>query len=676
MVAMTNQTASIIIHAPDPNGVYDLFATTNLLPSVPGLNATNWIWVMRCDPGQTNLIVTNLTFDICFFRAATTNDTDGDGLTDAYEHLVSHTDPNNPDTDGDGISDYQELLLGTDPNNAYSQDPTHTYNDAQWAFTAVTGETGKYASITLSTNFSYYDPDANFSYCYFYISGTSPYDQYNIYIQTPSIDPADTNLVWQDMFYDFGYQDFGFDDSGNHWFLTGWFGDVVDNPPKFAALDSQDRDMDGLQDGYEVMSTHTSVGIASSATNGIADGDNDIAGDGISSVRKWQIGLDPLVPVHTNDAGGLGMPDWVTNYISFWWGSSVAGPWDDADGDGVPNIVELEIGTDPTWQDFWGYSQPPNDESQQFVSLQYNNIPYNDDEGPYYTTSSNSNLRFRANDATQAHGNKYFPTAGVTAGPLGAGCLMTIDNTGGGSGTANVDLEIWPLDLAYGVSAPFVDDADETQNEFQKPDPEDGELYKSILVSSTDFAAHTWAEVKDEVIEGLSSKTLEYVQATSMLKVQLQVRQIQTLQYAKINGANGAGIDLMIQKRASIIHTEMTKITAINLQYLKRFPDLNWLGRCLKAGGFFADGFTLANDDLPNLLESYRGYAADVRNHQDTAGPALFSSWIQQTMIDTINGVTLFLFIPGIEYLEIELSPDVPIFDPNPLGWYDGGSGD
>ncbi len=132
----------------------------------------------------------------------------------------------------------------------------------------------------------------------------------------------------------------------------------------------------------------------------------------------------------------------------------------------------------------------------------------------------------------------------------------------------------------------------------------------------------------------------------------------------------------MIQKRASIIHTEMTKITAINLQYLKRFPDLNWLGRCLKAGGFFADGFTLANDDLPNLLESYRGYAADVRNHQDTAGPALFSSWIQQTMIDTINGVTLFLFIPGIEYLEIELSPDVPIFDPNPLGWYDGGSGD
>jgi hypothetical protein len=42
-------------------------------------------------------------------------DSDFDGLTDAYEKLVSHTDPTNPDTDGDGLSDYYELLNNLSP---------------------------------------------------------------------------------------------------------------------------------------------------------------------------------------------------------------------------------------------------------------------------------------------------------------------------------------------------------------------------------------------------------------------------------------------------------------------------------------------------------------------------------------------------------------------------------
>ncbi len=44
-------------------------------------------------------------------------DTDGDGVTDEQE-ILNGTDPNNADTDGDGVSDAEELELGTDPNNA------------------------------------------------------------------------------------------------------------------------------------------------------------------------------------------------------------------------------------------------------------------------------------------------------------------------------------------------------------------------------------------------------------------------------------------------------------------------------------------------------------------------------------------------------------------------------
>ena len=44
-----------------------------------------------------------------------TPDTDGDGLTDAMELLVTHTDTHRKDTDGDGVGDLEEFLAGSDP---------------------------------------------------------------------------------------------------------------------------------------------------------------------------------------------------------------------------------------------------------------------------------------------------------------------------------------------------------------------------------------------------------------------------------------------------------------------------------------------------------------------------------------------------------------------------------
>ncbi len=116
ITAKTNEWGYFLIHTPETNTFFDLYGTTNLSPNVPGLNQTNWLWILRTSSGYTNLSLTNLmSSDQGFFQLGTMLDSDGDGLTDAFENLVSHTDRFNPDTDGDGISDYDESWSGSSP---------------------------------------------------------------------------------------------------------------------------------------------------------------------------------------------------------------------------------------------------------------------------------------------------------------------------------------------------------------------------------------------------------------------------------------------------------------------------------------------------------------------------------------------------------------------------------
>ena len=131
-VQMTNTTVSLTIHPPwnVTNGVYDLFYTTDLAPP------STWAWLLRCAPGQTNLTVIGLTDPQGFFILGLTNDTDGDGLTDAYEKLVSHTSPTNSISNLDGILDGWEVLLGLNPqlNNTAtaSERANYGYTGADW----------------------------------------------------------------------------------------------------------------------------------------------------------------------------------------------------------------------------------------------------------------------------------------------------------------------------------------------------------------------------------------------------------------------------------------------------------------------------------------------------------------------------------------------------------------
>jgi hypothetical protein len=645
IISKTNDTAHLVILTSDPDGIYDLFMTTNLSKNVAGLNQTNWVWLFRSSPGETNLVVTNLWHAEAYFQLGTMADCDNDGLTDACEHLVRHTSESLPDTDGDGLSDGLESELSFSPLNPYSQDQTQTFKDGKWLLTARNGQTGTSAGVSLEN--SIYDPVNDITFLLFAVTGVTNTDQHHIYVRTPSLDATDTNLVWQDMFFNFGFTDWSFDpNTGTHWYETAWFGNATNLI--FAALDSKDRDSDGLQDGYELYSTLTIVGCASSDANGVTDGDREQFDDGLSFAQKWQYGLHPLVAANPQDTVGDYMPDWFRDYTTIWYGSAAAAPWADADGDNMPNLVEHELGSDPTIDDNWGWLPPPPGD-HEFASLEFSMF-HGDGEGPYYL------------DGTNAHGNEFFTFGGFSAGPLGLACGMVVLTTNG-PGVAQLHFEILPLDLGYTTWAPFTDDGDPAQGELQRPDPIDADFYRSILFQATQVANGTWTEINETVLEALSAKTLEYIHAVSMIRIHRECRKIQYYQYLLAQGANSQAILMRIRKSVSLLHTEKTIITAVEVRYATHYPNLDWLGRSVRCAGFVACGASWYYN-WPSLLQNWRDYRADVRNHRNWGAADILSSQIQSMLQD----------LPGLRaWLAIGLNPTIPIFSLNgPLGWYDG----
>jgi hypothetical protein len=116
---VTNGTVSLAFTiAGGSNGwPYDVFATAGLV----GQSITNaqWAWMgqgYQC----TRYLLTNLPASPALLILGTPQDSDQDGLTDAYELLVSHTNPHKADSSGDGMLDGWKVLWGLNPsiNNA------------------------------------------------------------------------------------------------------------------------------------------------------------------------------------------------------------------------------------------------------------------------------------------------------------------------------------------------------------------------------------------------------------------------------------------------------------------------------------------------------------------------------------------------------------------------------
>ncbi len=97
----TNNTIALTIQTPTTNVSYDLFGTTNLVDlAPPSFSRTNWAWLTRARGGSTNFSWGQTNWCERYFQLGTMQDSDHDGLSDAYENLVSHTRTNDANLPG------------------------------------------------------------------------------------------------------------------------------------------------------------------------------------------------------------------------------------------------------------------------------------------------------------------------------------------------------------------------------------------------------------------------------------------------------------------------------------------------------------------------------------------------------------------------------------------------
>ena len=135
------------------NGLlYDVFTTTNL--SGDSITNSQWTWLEQ-GPTCSTYQYTNQPAMNAFYVAGTPLDSDGDGLTDAFENLVSKTSPSLADTDGDGLPDGWEHGHGLNPlvdDSAQSGSRANYAYDAAGRLRQVSGSRGKSIAV---------DPEGN-----------------------------------------------------------------------------------------------------------------------------------------------------------------------------------------------------------------------------------------------------------------------------------------------------------------------------------------------------------------------------------------------------------------------------------------------------------------------------------------------------------------------------------
>ncbi len=114
LTGATNGIVTLLLHAPDA-APYDLYRT--FLLHGDSVKDCDWQWMARGTNSQS-VAITNGACRQAFYVLGTTNDTDADGLTDAYELLVTKTSPTNSHSVNALFTDAQmENVLVNDRRN-------------------------------------------------------------------------------------------------------------------------------------------------------------------------------------------------------------------------------------------------------------------------------------------------------------------------------------------------------------------------------------------------------------------------------------------------------------------------------------------------------------------------------------------------------------------------------
>jgi hypothetical protein len=416
---------------------------------------------------------------------------------------------------------------------------------------------------------------------------------------------------------------------------------------------NKDSDYDGVPDGYEICILKTDPENPDSNANGIADGDEDADGDGLSNEYEAVLGTDPTLAQSPADSDRDGLPDWLESYVTSWTGITNPSPWGDADGDGLANLDEFDAGLDPTLPDYLLFN-PPLADHQRFVEDSVDPRLIVDASYPLAATG------WGGQPVPAVH--KYFPgeiTIGGVLNMVGS-VVVLVDQDAGGNpapGRASVRWSICSL-------APFIN----MIPSFPAPDSLDGLLWRSLLVHGTDLANDIWAEVNEDVLRALRQRTLEYIQGVSALRIAVEFRKIQ---YLQTGSALPDGSVLRIRRSISIIHTEATRLTAVTMRYGEAYPTL-FQSRFLRYGAsgviLLAKGLSWW-ENLDTLRRRFAAYCHNVSNMCDGGEPALLSIALQNLVADFPGWPLAIRNAMGI-------FRTTPLFDPNPLGLYEGGGND